>query len=70
MISLDEWIQQSKAPTPKDVSEACEILIQHVLSMGCDSAVINVGSEEGGRAMVTVKIIDCGRDQDTQGSST
>ena len=70
MISLDEWIQQSKAPTSKDVCEACDVLIQHVLSMGCGSAVINVVSEEGGRAMVSVKIIDCGHDQDTQENST
>ena len=70
MISLDEWMQQSKAPTSKDVSEACDVLIKHVLSMGCGSAVINVTSEEGGSAIVTVKIIDCDPGQYKQEGST
>jgi cephalosporin hydroxylase len=73
MIGLEELFGQPEVPkiaSPKDVAKACDILIQHVLSTGCGSAIINVGSEEGGSAIVTVKIIDCGHGQDTQESST
>jgi hypothetical protein len=73
MIGLDEWAQQSEAPkmaSPKDVADACEVLIQHVLSMGCDSAVINVGSTEGGSALISVRVIDCDGQSDTQKGST
>lgn len=62
MIGLEELLGEHSEPvkmaSPKDVANACEVLIQHVLSMGCDSAVINVGSVEGGRAVVTVKVVD------------
>jgi hypothetical protein len=67
MIGLEELFGQPETPkmaSPKDVANACETLIQHVLGMGCDSAVINVGSEEGGRAVVTVKVIDCSCSED------
>ena len=63
MIGMEELLGENpdvppKMASPKDVAIACETLIRHVLSMGCDSAVINVGSKEGGRAVIAVKIVD------------
>lgn len=67
MIHLDEWGHHGGQEEPeipekvsmKDVADACSVLIQHLMGIGSNDATINVKSNQGGHALISIKIIDC-----------
>jgi hypothetical protein len=46
--------------TMDQLSDACSVLIQHVIDMNSDTAVLTIQSTNSGTAKITVEIIDEG----------
>ena len=62
--------EERQPVTMDDVIEACTVLILHMMDMGANDGNFNIKSDKGGRAVISIKIIDPGSDSDKPEGST